>query len=101
LAKDLVVDELLNIAKNQLDSSVRACRYVLDLGEESRLRLNETNILQLPDLALIEVLKYLPLCDILSLRGVNNRKCCDVNFFANSFQSGHILHLYYHYDTIR
>ena len=36
LAKDLVVDELLNIAKNQLDSSVRACRYVLDLGEESR-----------------------------------------------------------------
>jgi len=85
LAKDLVVDlgedvqdELLMIAESELNFSAQTCDNALDYVEESRSRLNETNILDLPDLAMIELLKYLPLRDILRLRSVNNRLYIDV-----------------------
>jgi len=85
LAKDLAVDlgedvqdELMVSAEKQLNKSAQNCHHVLEIVEESRLRLNETNILNLPDLALIELLKFLPLRDILSLRTVNSRLYTEV-----------------------
>jgi len=69
---------LVTLAQKQLHHSAQTYQGVLELVDESRLRLNETNILEIPELALKELLKYLSLRDILNLRIVNSRLYTEV-----------------------
>jgi len=66
--KNVVKDELSSIAFNNLNTCVESCQDARQLINESRSRQNETGMLDLSDDAMLCLMEFLPLSDILKLR---------------------------------
>merc|ERR1719427_783968 len=63
-----VKDELSNVALNNLNTCIQSCQDASQLIHESKSRLNETGFLDLSDDAILCLMDFLPLSEILKLR---------------------------------